>query len=185
MDLALLMFLGFFALPWYWMGGLFLLFMVDVALCESDEFTWGTVLLMAGVALTAWLGGDINPFTYLWHNFAEIVKFFAFYFAIGGLWSIVKWYFYLLKLRDRMLNTTAVGKKMRTSPEGMRNVRPDASYAANNKGRIMGWIGHWPFSVIGTFLGDFIKRIVTSIYNVLSKLYDRMAAHVFVGFDEE
>lgn len=182
MDLAFALFLGYFALPWYFMGLVALLFLVDVALCESDEFGWATTVLVVGTALTAWLGGGINPFAYVWNNLAEVFTFFVLYFAVGALWSIVKWYFYLLKIRDRV--RSGGYDRAYSSAESTKNRRPEVSYARNNKGRIMGWIGHWPFSMVGTFIGDFIKRIVTNIYLTLSKLYDRMADHVFAGFDE-
>ena len=176
MDLAFAFVLGFFALPWMWMGALTLLFIVDIVLCENEAFSWGTFLLIAGTATVAWLGGDVNVLAWTWNNLAEIFKFLIFYFMIGGLWSIAKWYFYLLRVRDRQKNWI--------TPKEEKRKRPDASYARNNKGRIMGWIGHWPFSMIGSLIGDVLARVVESIFNVLRSLYDRIGNHVFADFEE-
>ena len=185
MDLAFLMFLGFFALPWYFMGFLTLLILIDIALCESDEFGWATTVLVVGTGLAVGMGGGVNPFSYVWNNLAEVFGFFVLYFAVGALWSIGKWYLFLLRLRDRMLSKTpSADQRVRHDANGRTNLRPSASYAKNNKGRIFGWIGHWPSSMIGTFIGDFIKRIVTNIYNVLQGLFDRMSNHVFADFEE-
>ena len=188
MDLAFALFLGYFALPWYFMSLLVLLFLVDVALCESDEFSWATIVLVVGTGLAVWLGGDVNPFAYVWNNLAEVFGFFVLYFAVGAAWSIVKWYFYLIRLRDKVKSgehRDYTQKGQGLSEAAIKRKRPAKSFAKNNKGRIFGWIGHWPFSMVGTFIGDFIKRIVTNIYLVLQGLFDRMSNHVFAGFDEE
>ena len=97
----------------------------------------------------------------------------------------MKWYLHLLKVRDKARAdfdrfTAAVERPVAAHPK-----RPSDSYARENKGRIMGWIAHWPFSMVGSVLGDFLTRIVKSIYNVLSDLYDRMANHVFKDFDQD
>jgi hypothetical protein len=183
MDLALGFVLGFFALPFWWMLLLTAVFVVDVVLCENDEFGWGTTITVLGTGLVAWLGADVNPVAWLWTNLADVARFLLFYFAIGGLWSIVKWYLYLLKVRDKARaefeRFKAAGREKDDHPK-----RPSDSYARENKGRIMGWIAHWPFSMVGSVLGDFLTRIVKTIYNVLSDLYDRMANHVFRDFDQ-
>ncbi len=188
MDLAFALFLGYFALPWYFMGFVVLLFLVDVALCESDEFGWATTVLVVGTGLAVWLGGGINPFSYVWNNLAEVFGFFVLYFAVGVAWSVGKWYLFLLRLREQVKSGEHqdIGLQQKGLNENaIKRKRPAKSFAKNNKGRILGWIGHWPFSMIGTFIGDFIKRIVTNIYNVLQGLFDRMSNHVFADFDEE
>ncbi len=189
MELALLLFLGFLALPWYFMALMTFIFLADIALCEHAEFSWATTILVLGVGLTIGLGGGINPFMYVWNNFAEVLGFFCLYFVVGGLWSVAKWYFYLLKLRDQvqvtMVRPPGSGEDiLRTADLKHIRKRPRSSYASENTGRILGWIGHWPFSMVGTFIGDFIQRIATNIYLVLSKLYDRMADRIFAGFEE-
>lgn len=174
MDFALGLVAGFFALPWLWMAFLALIFVVEVVLCENEQFGWGTSLTLGGTALVAWLGADLNVFAWVWANLAAIAKFSLIYFAVGGLWSIVKWYFYLLRVKERL---------DRFADETKSRKRPNESYAKNNKGRIMGWIAHWPFSMLGTVFGDFLKRVVETVFNVLRNLYDRIANHVFAGFE--
>ena len=173
MEFALGFGLGLLALPWYYLAILSLLFVVDIVLVENEEFGWTFTSLLVVGGLVTWLGTDINPFTWVFYNAASVVKFLVGFFVVGSLWSVLKWYFYLLKVRDRIKDS---GRAMK---------RPYDSYAANNKGLIMAWIGWWPFSVLGTLFGDFLTRIVTSIFNVLSGLYESMANKVFAGFDEE
>lgn len=187
MDLASTLFLGYFALPWYFMSLLVILFLVDIALCESDEFGWATTVLVVGLGLAVWLGRGVNPFSYVWNNPTEVFGFFGLYFAVGAIWSIVKWYFFLLKLRDKVQSGEHRDYSQQSkglSEAAIKRKRPAKSFAKNNKGQIFGWIGHWPFSMIGTFIGDFIKRIVTNIYLLLQGLFDRISNHVFSDFDK-
>ncbi len=191
MDLAIVFFMGFFALPWMWMGALMFLFVIDVVLTESECFGWATFLLILGTSLVAWLGGDVNVFAWTWANLAEIAKFLIFYFAAGGVWSVVKWYFYLLKVRDRLERDIDRWQRIRdvlvnpghpdTAPKP---TRPHDSFAKDNPERIMGWIAHWPFSMIGSLIGDVLTRAVRSIYEVLRGAYDRIGNHVFAEFDK-
>lgn len=162
---------GFLLLPWYWMSILVLLFIVDIVLVENDCIGWTTTTLLFGLGFAAWLGAGVNPFTWAWVNAANILQFFLMFWAVGALWSILKWYLYLLKVKERAVRR---GTKS----------RPRESFASNNKSRIMGWIAYWPFSMIGSIFGDFLSRIVKNIYRVLSSLYERMGSKVFADFDE-
>lgn len=166
---------GFLLWPWWAILAFILICVTDIVLLGTDDLDgepyvgWGTTVLIVGTGLFAWLATDVNPFVWVWVNLTSIVKFLIVYFFVGALWSIVKWYFYLLKVRDKMLT--------RKQKE-----RPSESYARNNKVRIFSWIGHWPFSLVGTFFGDFLSRIVNAIYLMLSGLYDSMADRVFKDF---
>jgi hypothetical protein len=51
--------------------------------------------------------------------------------------------------------------------------------AADNKGRIIGWMAFWPFSVVGTFLNDPVRRLFNFLFRHFKTLYQKMADHVF------
>lgn len=184
-DLAIGFAVGFLALPWLWMIAFTCLFLADVVLCEADEFGWGTTILVSGIVCFSWLGAGINPFTWVWGNLADLSLFLLAYFAIGALWSVAKWFLFLLKLRDQLKENIASWEKRKQQKQGPKPRRPEASFATNSKGRIMGWIGHWPFSMLGSLIGDILTRILKSIYNVLSGVYDRMSKSIFSEFNEE
>jgi hypothetical protein len=170
-EFAFLLAAGFFALPFYWMIGLGVLFFIDVALTESDNAGWAAVSLLAGVFIAAWLGAGVNPFVFTWSHLADIVSFFIVYFIIGAGWSVIRWYRYLIKVRNRLRKT----KDSYYRSEAM---------VSNNKSRITGWITLWPFSVVGTFCGDFIVRLASNIYDALSTVYERLEQHVMGEFDQ-
>jgi hypothetical protein len=166
MEFVLGMFAGMLLWPWWALGIFVILCLIDAALVENDSAGFGTFMMMIGTGLLVWIAGDMNPFVLAWNNLGGIVAFFFAYFILGGIWSVMKWYLYLTNVRVEM-------------KESNLTERPRRSYAANNKARIMGWIGHWPFSIIGTFFGDFLYRIGRRIYNLLGGTYERIEQKVF------
>lgn len=157
---------GMLLWPWWGISIFIVLCLIDAALVENESATFGTFMMIVGTAALVWLAGDMNPIALAWENLGAIVVFFFGYFVVGGIWSLFKWYLHLTNVRAEMKE---YGKKE----------RPRESYARHNKGRIMGWIGHWPFSIVGTFFGDFLYRIGRTIYNYLGGTYERIEKHVF------
>jgi len=170
MEFAFGMFTGMMLWPWWGLGIFFLLCLVDAVLVENDSAGFGTFLILVGTGALVWLAGGHNPFMLAWTHAGDILKFFIAYFMAGALWSVARWYLYLLKVRDNM-KANGLTKRGRDT------------YARNNQAKIVSWIGHWPFSMIGTFFGDFLTRIVTNIYRVLSNLYESIANSVFKDFE--
>ena len=169
MEFVLGMFAGMLLWPWWALSIFVVLCLIDAALVENESATFGTIMMMVGTAALVWLAGDMNPFALVWQNLGAIILFFFGYFIVGGVWSLFKWYLYLTNVRTEMKE---YGKKE----------RPHNSYARNNKARIMAWIGHWPFSIVGTFFGDFLYRIGRTIYNYLGGTYERIEKAVFKDF---
>ena len=182
MDFALGLLVGYFALPLWAMSILFLLFVVDVVLCEADEFGWGISSLVFGVGLVAWISNGINPFTYVWYNMVNVIWFSILYLSLGACWSTFKWWRFSLKGRDRLRRKisdwTGTARTM-TKPK-----RESNTFARYQKDRIMGWIAMWPFSVVGTFIGDFLTKIVRRIYDTLRGIYDAIADSAYKEFEE-
>ncbi len=166
MDFTLGLFTGLLLWPWWGLGIFVILCLIDAALVENESATFGTAMMVIGTGILVWLAGNMNPFVLMWQNFGGVLLFFFGYFILGGIWSLFKWYLNLINVRDAM-------------KEKGKTERPRNSYARNNKARIMAWIGHWPFSIVGTFFGDFLYRIGRTIYNHLGGTYERIEKHVF------
>lgn len=160
---------GTLLLPWWGLSLLVILFLIDAALVENDRAGLGTFLMLVGIVAVIWTATDYNPFVLAWDNLANLISFFSLYFVVGAVWSMVKWYFYLINVREDMIE--------RNTKE-----RPHNSYASNNKGRIMSWVGHWPFSMIGTLVGDFLTKILRTIYETFSSVYERIEKKIFKDF---
>jgi len=48
---------------------------------------------------------------------------------------------------------------------------------------IINWIAFWPFLLVGMFIADPLKAIVTFIYNQLGSVYGRIYAHLIGGIN--
>lgn len=119
------------------------------------------------------------------------------YLAIAGVWAFIKWrVFFLPKLFDRYdelrtkflrtagPNQTALSE-MPADPavRDKFNKVDDVRYlnigynrmVSHNKGRITTWMIFWPFSLIGTFIGDFLHRVFQTLYKSIAGGLQRMS----------
>ena len=166
MELTAGILAGLLLWPWWGLGIFIILALINAALVENENATFGTILMVVGTGLLVWIAGDMNPFALAWEHIGAIIPFFFTYFIVGGVWSVAKYYLYLTNVKAEM--------KERGYIE-----RPRSTYIKNNKAKVMAWIGHWPFSIIGTFFGDFLYRIGRTVFNALGGTYERIENHVF------
>ncbi len=109
------------------------------------------------------------------------------YFAIGTVWSVIKWWFVLLKKRDQYetfrssylkrngITGELIGQqkddfktKLREEFGWNKSFPPQAS---ENKARIIAWMAYWPFSMFSTVLGDILVRVFKKIYDILEYIF--------------
>ena len=57
--------------------------------------------------------------------------------------------------------------------------------AIHNKSKIVAWICYWPFSLIGTFINDPIRRLVNFLFTRLKATYQKMSDKVFQDFPDK
>src|SRR5690606_22364445 len=127
-----------------------------------------TVVLICSLQ---WIG-DVHIFQYVSDNIKTILLCALAYFPIGTIWSGFKWYLMCVDSRESFKESRLKG----FFKGSVSSCRPKA---AENKSRIMRWIGYWPTSVIWTVLDDFLTRIVRTIYNHISCYFDKISLHVF------
>jgi predicted membrane protein len=160
------LFAGVLLWPWWGLGAFVIICLIDAALVENENASFGTALMLVGTGILVWLAGDMNPFVLTWENLGAIIPFFFTYFIVGGIWSVAKYWLFLKNVKADMIERGVTE-------------RPRSSYIKNNKAKVMAWIGHWPFSIIGTFFGDFLYRIGRTIYDMLGGTYERIEKSVF------
>lgn len=51
--------------------------------------------------------------------------------------------------------------------------------ASDNKVKITAWMAFWPFSFLGTFINDPIRRLFNFLFSSFKKLYQRLSDHLF------
>lgn len=68
--------------------------------CVEKLWTgWATIVLLSTVSVIC-IANSINPLVYAQENPLEIVKLVCAYTLIGIVWSVYRWYVFLLKRRD-------------------------------------------------------------------------------------
>jgi len=93
------------------------------------------------------------------------------YFIAGGVYCVIKWYFFLLNIRDRYIEYGSDPKHKIT--------------VSSHSDRLIGWIIYWPFSAFWTLINDPVKRIATAIYRQIEVLLQRMADRIVNNFPKE
>lgn len=168
---------------------------------ETENGSWATGTLIAFVLAANFLfkvpvikGLIAHPW--------QIVLWGLAYFVIGSLWGLFKWYVYVHKrlgeykaaraeyLQEKKTTelTPELAAKFQDRLEernrwlsGDRKITAQPPLASEHKGDIIRWMSYWPFSMLGTLLNDFARKVWNSIYTFMAETYNRVAARVFRG----
>lgn len=187
--------LGLLGSMLFWVG-LVLSYLVYYAVKE-DEFWPPLIGVIVGFAVLHFFS-SVPVLTYVKANYVQILTYGAYYMGIGIIWSFVKWYLFLIKkkkeyttLRSDFLRKNKLSS-LANMPEEVgaawgrelryKNFPPKAS---DNKSRITTWMVYWAFSMLGTFLGDFLTQFFDTIYRMFGNLYDRMTNLVWKDMGDE
>jgi hypothetical protein len=128
----------------------------------------------------------------------------ASYFALGALWSVGKWWFFVRDKRDtyndrkrdfiadKKLQITVkdaiptdLRKEFKSYMTRYGNGGVAMPEARKHKGRIMTWMAYWPWSMVWTLIDDPIKKMFRYIYNRLQRLYEKISESIWAGVDED
>lgn len=201
MTFGLIEFALVFSTFWFWAPIVFLLICTFTGVYR--EHSWFPGLSLAILVAFFAVATEYNPFAFMYYHPFEGGMYVLGYLIAGAIWGgIIKWYFYLLNRRDEAReiklewakSSTGLGDDDFTEwlserVNGNRNSSKISVYGykassyppkvLENKARILFWISYWPFSVFWTVLNDPLRRIAIAIFNVLSKIMQRMSNRVF------
>jgi hypothetical protein len=157
---------------WFW-ALIVISFILITWSVECDNAISATIMMLVTFTLLYFLGGKDFKSTILsilGHPIKLLMAIFT-YLLTGTIWSIVKWYFFLMNKkrkiieeRDRYWNVPQVGE---------------------HKSRIITWMAYWPFSMIWTLINDPIKRAFREIYNHISNFMQSISNRVFKSLVDE
>ena len=186
--------------------GLSLLIAFAFIWCIEFDKSGGAAFMLVLTYLFLWGAVGINPVLWAWGNPMSAIAYVGGYFLGGTIWTIVKWYFYLLRRRDEAKkikvyfeanehdirtdwskNSTDTFNFVNWMNGMSRHQTPRHEYRDNNyppmatqhKGDILFWAAYWPFSAFWTLLNDPIRRLWNAIYSILGGLLQRMSMSVF------
>jgi hypothetical protein len=192
-----------FGTLWFWVVGA-AFFGLMIYWTEDDSNFLASLLLAAFI----WTTASVNGFSIV-ANPVLWLKLAALYFAVGTVWSFLKWFSYLHRVKDELrkhkenyVHKTKVelqdnGQFYDNDFAGFAAYLNDMRYfgygsshtietradvvptMADNFRKLVRWIAWWPFSAFWTILNDPIRRLVEFIVRRLRTAYDGLANRVF------
>ena len=96
------------------------------------------------------------------------------YVAVGAVWSVVKWYFYLTNRRRLMSDSEVRGMY---DEEG-KLIDSKIPRASRHKALIMMWMTWWPASFAWTYVNDPIRRVFREVFARMERTFDGISRRV-------
>jgi hypothetical protein len=188
---------------WFWLllvSETILLFV----LVEWDQGALATVTFLVTMLLLQFLG-NVNLYGYVIGHPWTVVLGAAGYFAVGTLWAIAKWWFYVREQRawyDELRAAYLRGYRIdaqQAVPEDLQHqwqrcltqakrsrrpleVRP---LAARHKAEILHWMSYWPWSFSWTMLKDPIRKAFLTIYHDIAEHLQKISDRAFQGVEAD
>jgi hypothetical protein len=165
-----------FGTIWFWILISLIGVIIIYATEESDPGHWHWAVLLVGTALLYFGGAKqevLSVISYMKDNPTTVLLRCLAYIGIGVTWSIAKWYFYVLDLRD---------KYMTRSPEYRRDLYKSSTDMQCNKTRIINWMMYWPISAIWTLINQPFRRLFLYLYGRFEKVFVSITDHIGKDF---
>jgi hypothetical protein len=104
-----------------------------------------------------------------------------FYFVIGAIWSVMKWFMYV----KETVRNADIPKQDKNDNRGraIRGIKQDID-ASYNKDKITAWIVFWPWNLVYTFTHDLIDNIFNALANVYKGITERALKNAGLKEDE-
>lgn len=198
LEFAMGLLAGVLLWPWWAMGILSLVCLADILLVELSEEAWATGIFIVLISALVWMVNG-NPFVLGWQNLGDLALFAVWWLVAGALWSLPRYWIYLVSIKEEAESdyqdkyaSWKYDKERAEKTEGQgfhreapKKTRPSNTYMSNNMDRLYGWVVFWPFSIIGTFFGDFLHQVVKVVAIFFSSIYERVAGQVFKGWEDD
>jgi len=137
---------------------------------DDDDGIWSSNLWLIGTLVALYFLGNSESFkqigTYIIQNPGVAILIFAGYIFLGSIWSIIKWFFYLKKIKSKHNNNS------------------DFSFNINNykieknKERVLHWMIYWPLSSVWTLINDPVKKAFEFVLSQFGGFYDKMSEKI-------
>ena len=174
---------------------------------EYDKSFRASLTLIITILFLFWFGN--LSFSYISANPLQFLAFVAGYFVAGAVWTVVKWWFFVYRMREEYneiresflrsenvggpgipddLKSNWYGYLRRNVNYGKYGSRSRLKLIANGveppkpndfKSRIYSWMVFWPWSMVYTLIDDPVRKIFRFIYRNIKYLLERISAHAF------
>lgn len=181
----------------FWLFAAFVA-LVLMALIANERPGWATLFFLAAAFATNYLTG-VKVFDWVSENPLGAALVILAYLAIGVVWSIAKWAFFVYAERrayDRMKTDFLLARQCGNSSGAVpKELQGDwgryiahrrfPPHAAHNKTRIVTWMAFWPWSLVWTMIDDPIKRIFEFLYRRIQTLLEGISKRAFQGTESD
>lgn len=177
---------------WYIVTGGF--FIWAIVLTEKESVVWVVFSLFFYLVFLSTLG-KIYVFSYLLREPLKSFLWIIGYFAVGVIWSFIKWWLKVTEAADKYKEEKekffkefeANTKAFRKSDCVIKQWQSHIEYknelhkpiASHNKKRISVWIIYWPFSFIWSLLHDIVRRIFEQFVIRFQKFYQGISDRAY------
>jgi hypothetical protein len=200
-------FLGLFVLGtiWWWIltVGFFIWIMCTV---EKESWFWSVVCVVAYILFFQFLG-KTDLFGHLARNPIAVLGFILLYFAVGFMWSFLKWWLFVNTVAEKRrearknfiegyrepYSSIPLSDKQKykgENPEAASRMKVDWETVVvrkrlekpavkNNKSKISLWVIYWPASLIWSLLDDLVHKIIKQLVIYFRKIYEAITNVAF------
>ncbi len=154
---------------------------LDIFMLASDNEVEGWAV---AITTGAFVGAILFTDAFKGMRVGYLVAGVAVYLVAGVLWSLKKWYDYVLgqltEMRQKYNTPGYVNKDAKgneTFEDYARRSQPRAAY---NKQRIVSWMALWPFSFSWWVL-TWPRHAFVWLYNRLSTVFDRISDRIWAS----
>ncbi|MBI5733173.1 hypothetical protein HY967_04490 [Candidatus Jorgensenbacteria bacterium] len=183
---------------WFWTLAVIATIIIIACIDHNENFTGATASLVIALLLLQFLG-DVKVFSYVLEQPFMGLIYFVMYLGAGTAWSIIKWWRFVGKRKseyDRAKAEFLTRHKVEGNaiPNVLKSEWRDrcrhesyaeAPQARQHKGKIVGWMCYWPWSLFWTLLDDPIKKILQTIYQWLQGIYQAISIRAYRDVAED
>lgn len=151
-----------------------IIIIVATELEEQNSWLFWTIPITIGLL---YIGGNSeaikSSLNYVSENPGQIILYVFFYLVVGTIWSFVKWYLYLVEMRNHY-------REYGSSSYYREN------YSLNqNKERILNWMLYWPLSALWILINQPIRKMFKWIIKTFGSQYQKISDNVFKDLNEK
>lgn len=188
---------------WFWIfflatSGCIIFSIADADIQDKDAGGGlATVIIIATILFLQYIA-KTDIFSYVGAHPGEILAWGAGYAATGVGWSLAKWFFFLLNQKEKYQEKKAEylqDNAYPTEKDIPANRRADFTHilsqygrkplVRDNKKRIIVWMMYWPWSILWTFISDFMRKFFNHLYHLLHDTYQNISDHVWSGVEQD
>lgn len=156
-----------------------------ISIAVESELGWGALIILCASVLTPWLLGFGGPIQWSAANPGQLVGLAVLYAVVGILWSLIKWRIYVYhhstkaleqynqyySTRENYANIPGDTEVSSSTYNDFLNSDSNPLHPSRHKDRILLWMAWWPFSVLSTFLRDFVSGVWRGIYSLTESTF--------------